>query len=92
MQIRTVESGQTPPFLKEAWEAPYLADDPSLQNMRRWLEIATPWSVPANARALEFRNTFNQGITAVLDGNNDFMEQMQALDASIQGVLDKPTI
>ena len=91
-QVRTVAGGQTPPFRKAAWEDAALADDVTLQNMRRWLEIATPWSVPANARALEFRNTFNQGITSVLDGNNDFMAEMEKLDASIQGVLAKPTI
>ena len=91
-RLTAVKSGSPAPFLKEAWEDPFLKDDPTFQAMLRWLEIARPWSVPANARALEFRNTFNQAITAVIDGNNDFMTEVQNLHNAIQGVLDKPTI
>ena len=91
-RVAAVKGGSPAPFLKEAWEDPFLSDDPTFQAMLRWLEVAKPWSVPANARALEFRNTFNQSITAVIDANNDFMTEVQNLDAAIQGVLDKPTI
>jgi len=90
--IRAVKSGMTTPSLIKAWEDPALRDDPSLQASKMWLDIATPWTVPGNARALEFRNTFNQGITAVLDGQNDMMEELKNLDAAIQTVLDKPAM
>ena len=92
VQLMATADGQTPPFLKSAWEDPSMADDPTLQAMRQWLEVATPWSVPANARALEFRNTFNQGLSSVFNADNDFMTEMENLNTSIQGVLDKPTI
>ncbi len=91
-RIAAVKGGSPAPFLKEAWEDPFLADDPTFQAMLRWLEIATPWTVPANARALEFRNTFNQSITSVLDPNSDFATEIENLHLAIQGVLDKPTI
>jgi multiple sugar transport system substrate-binding protein len=91
-RITAVKGGSPAPFLKEAWEDPFLADDPTFQSMLRWLEAATPWTVPANARALEFRNTFNQGITSVLDPNSDFATEVENLHLAIQGVLDKPNI
>jgi len=90
--VRAVEHGMTTPSNKESWENPILADDPTLQASKMWLDIATPWTVPGNARALEFRNTFNQGITAVLNEQNDMMEELKNLDAAIQGVLDKPAM
>ena len=90
--IRAVKHGMTTPARKECWEDPILRDDPTLQATKQWLDVATAWTVPGNARALEFRNTFNQGISAVLNGENDFMTELKNLDAAIQGVLDKPAM
>ena len=90
--LRQLDRGISTPFHKEAWEDPKLADDPNFQALRQWLEIAVPWTVPGNARALEFRNTFNQGIQSVLNGENDFMTEIENLHKSIQGVLDKPNV
>lgn len=91
-QIAAFEAARPPALLKKAWEDPVLKDDPTLQAMLRWMEVSQPWTVPANARALEFRNTFNQQITGVMDPQNDFMKEMETLNAAIQGVLDKPTV
>ncbi|MEM7532634.1 MAG: substrate-binding domain-containing protein [Chloroflexota bacterium] len=91
-RLAAVKGGAPAPFLKEAWEDPFLSEDPTFQAMLQWLEVAQPWSVPANARALEFRNTFNQAISVVLDPDADFMGELENLNAAIQGVLDKPTI
>jgi len=91
--LRGVDWGFPPPLDTEAWKDPRLADNPVFQYCRRWMEAAFEgWTLPYNARAQEFVSAFTQGLSSVINPNNDFEQEVETLNANLQAVLDKEPV
>ena len=89
-QLVQVAEGLPAPTRLDAWDDPTYKDDPNMQPARQWMSTANPWTTPANARAVEFRNTFNQNLQALFLEESDPEAVIEQIHTAVQGVLDKP--
>lgn len=89
---RMIAAGNQPGALKSIWNSPPVSTDPDMQHARKWMEVAKPWTVPSNARVVEFRNVVAQQLQRLMDPNNDFQTELKALQDAAQVVLDKPSL
>jgi multiple sugar transport system substrate-binding protein len=85
-----VNFGISTPALIAAYDMEPMSTDQTIMTARRWMEVATPSTLPANARVAEFRNAVAQGLQAFLLETNDPQAALTELNAAVQDVLDKP--
>jgi ABC-type glycerol-3-phosphate transport system substrate-binding protein len=90
--IRQVANGKQPSAIKKYWGETPFSDNPNLEHVKKWMEVAVPWTIPANARVSEFRNAVAQGLQGLLNPKNDFKTELDRLQVAAQAVLDKPQI
>jgi ABC-type glycerol-3-phosphate transport system substrate-binding protein len=80
-----------PSMLKSAWEEIEQFNEPEYQYMAQWLNEASGWTLPQNARIGEFVGAINQNVQALMLPNADFDSGIEMLHLAVQDVLFRPS-
>ncbi len=85
-----IPNGMSPSARKKYYSEPPVSTDPNWEATRKWMEVATGWTVPKNARVAEFKRIFESGMYAMLEEGTDFATEISNLHTALQNLLNMP--